>query len=416
MHGGLQTLDGGYFVGGSTESFGVTTLPDVYLIKTDSLGDTLWTRRYGGWNPDLCYSAQLTSDGGYIVAGSTWSYSPGGQGGYLLKLNSNDDTTWTKTYGGINEDWLFSVQQTPDQGYIICGSTQSFGAGYWDAWLIKTDSLGDTLWTRTWGGSSWDYGLDLDQTTDGGYIIVGWTNSFGVNGSDLWLIKTDANGNTQWQRIYGDLGWDEVRVIHQLSNGGYIVAGFQEYPPGSNYSDAYLIRTDINGDSLWTKHYGYDDYDEIISSLQPTSDGGYIACGFTNAYGAGLSDVWLLKFSADTFGITEDFDFKRTTAQYSMAISPNPLRNKTVILFGHVESGKRIVNDDSNQAWVLKIYDVAGRLVKDYTALLSHFESDNQINWNGSDNAGYSLPPGVYFVHLVNNDHTTIIRKVIKLE
>jgi len=410
----LQTPDGGYFVAGWTESFGPTSLPDVYLIKTDSLGDTLWTRRYGSWNPDLCYSAQLTSDGGYIVAGSTWSYGPGGQSGYLLKLNSYGDTTWTKTYGGIDEDLLWSIQQTPDGGYIICGFTASYGAGGDDAWLIRTDSLGDTLWTRTYGGSSWDYGVCVDQTADGGYIISGRTNSFGVGGSDLWLIKTDANGSLQWQRTYGDTGFDEGRAIYQLANGGYIVAGFQEFPPGFGYADAYLIRTDINGDTIWTRRYGYDGYWDDICSFQPIPDLGYIACGATNAYGAGFSDVWLLKFDADTFDIGEDT--KKTIPLYNMVISPNPFRNKTVISFDHGASGKGILTNDRNQPLALKIYDSAGRLVKDYTALLRHPVSNNRISWDGSDHTGYLLPSGVYFMHLDNNDHTILIKKVIKIE
>ena len=165
-----QTSDGGYIVLGST-------VPFAYLLKTDSKGDTLWTKTYGGSGSDYGASVQQTVDGGYIIVGTT-NFGAGSTDVYLIKTDVNGDPLWTKAYGGTGVEQGMYVQETSDGGYIITGFTISFGAGGSDVYLIKTDSIGDTLWTRTFGGTSDDYGHSVYQATDGGYVIVGYTNSF----------------------------------------------------------------------------------------------------------------------------------------------------------------------------------------------------------------------------------------------
>ena len=152
-------------------------------------GDTLWK----------------TTDEGYIITGHTWSYDI-----WLIKTNASGDTLWTKTFGGMDFDWSFSVQQTADGGYIITGWTESFGAGDRDIWLIKTNANGDTLWTKTFGGNGDDGGSQVQQTIDEGYIITGWTESFGAGDDDIWLIKTNADGDSLWTKTFGGGGLDEV--------------------------------------------------------------------------------------------------------------------------------------------------------------------------------------------------------------
>ena len=201
-----QTTDAGYIVAGGTLSFGNSY--QVYLIKTNASGDTLWTRTYGGTNYDYGRSVQQTSDAGYIIAGFTNSFGAGGMDVYLIKTNASGDTLWTRTYGGTDNDPGYSVQQTSDTGYIVAGATHSFGAGD-DVYLIKTDGSGDTLWTRTYGGTNQDLGYSVRQTSDGGYIIVGSTNSFGAGNYDVWLIKTNASGDTLWTRTYGGTNPDQ---------------------------------------------------------------------------------------------------------------------------------------------------------------------------------------------------------------
>jgi len=168
------------------------------LIKTNANGDTLWTKTYGGADHDEGHSVQQTTDGGYIITGFTFSFGIGTINVYLIKTDANGDTLWTKTYGGYGDDEGYDIQQTTDSGYIITGATGSFGAGGSDIYLIKTKSNGDTLWTKIYGESFFDEGLSVQQTNDGSYIIAGYTSSFGSSQSygGIYLIKTDANGNS----------------------------------------------------------------------------------------------------------------------------------------------------------------------------------------------------------------------------
>jgi hypothetical protein len=285
-----QTSDGGYIVAGYTKSFGAGKT-DVYLVKTDSSGDTLWTRTYGGSYWDRGYSVQQTSDGGYIIAAETWSFGAGAYDVYLLKTDSFGDTLWTRTYGGSRDEHGSSVQQTSDGGYIIAGETWSFGAGGDDVWLVKTDSSGDTLWTRTYGGSRDDRGRSVQQTADGGYIIAGCSTRFGE--WDVYLVKTDSSGNTLWTRTYGGRSEDVGYSLQQTSDGGYIIAGYTDSFGAGSY-DVYLLKTDSSGDTLWTRTYGGSDED-LGYSVQQTTDGGYVIAGDSRSFGAGRYDVGLLR-------------------------------------------------------------------------------------------------------------------------
>jgi hypothetical protein len=234
-----QTSDGGYIVAGYTSSFGAGGR-DIFLIKTDASGNVEWAKTYGGTYWDEAYSVQQASDGGYIVAGWTYSWD----GILLIKTDANGDVQWAKTYGGTGSDIASSVQQTSDGGYIVAGHTNSFGAGYYDIFLIKTDASGNVQWAKTYGGTYSDYASSVQQTSDGGYIVAGTTRSFGAYWYNIFLIKTDANGNVQWAKTYGETDGDEAYYARQTSDGGYIVAG----GTGSlSVEGAFLIKTDANG-------------------------------------------------------------------------------------------------------------------------------------------------------------------------
>ena len=287
-----QTSDGGYVICGSTGSYGAGS-NDLWLIKTDENGDTLWTKTYGGEASERGSYVQQTSDEGYIICGSTFSYGAGSYDLWLIKTDENGDTVWTKVYGGEGYDAGCSVQQTADLGYIIAGYTNSFGAGVFDVWLIKTDLSGDTLWTKVYGGAGYDWGYSVQQTSDDGYVICGSTDSFGAGYNSLWLIKTDENGDSLWTKTYGGEQWDAGSFVQQTSDGRYIISGSTgSYGAGSD--DIWLIRTDEIGDTLWTKTYG-GEASERGSYVQQTSDGGYVICGSTGSYGAGSDDLWLIK-------------------------------------------------------------------------------------------------------------------------
>jgi hypothetical protein len=300
-----QTKDGGYVIAGYTTST-LFDLADVYLIKTDANGDTLWTRTYGDtYYVDSGRSVQQTTDGGYIIAGHTF-YTSGGSNSdiYLIKTDTSGNTLWTRTYGGSGAEYSESVQQTTDGGYIIAGYTNSFGADIYDVYLIKTDTSGNTLWTRTYGGNPFNMGLSVLQTIDSGYVIAGYTNSFGADGFDVYFIKADANGDTLWTRTYGGSNNDYGHSVHKSTDGGYVIAGCTK-SFGAGGLDVYLIKTDANGDTLWTRTYGGSGA-ETGWSVQQTTDGGYIIAGYTNSFGAGDLDVWLIRIEAElpSFAVT----------------------------------------------------------------------------------------------------------------
>jgi hypothetical protein len=240
-----QTSDGGYIVVGYTSAFVGGKEEDVYLIKTDAAGQALWTRTYGGTDADRGSSVQQTSDGGYIVAGCT--FVAGWTKAYLIKADAAGETLWTRTYGGTRGDDGLWAQQTSDGGYIVAGFTSSFGVGG-DVYLIKTSALGDTQWTRTYGGMSSDQVFSAQQTSDGGHIVAGQTQSFGAGSADVYLIKTNAAGDTLWTRTYGGTNWDWGFSVQQTLDGGYIVAGETD-SKGAGHLNVYLIKADTNGNS-----------------------------------------------------------------------------------------------------------------------------------------------------------------------
>jgi uncharacterized repeat protein (TIGR02543 family) len=305
-----QTTDSGYIVAGLTTSFGAGA-SDAYLIKTDASGNTLWTKTFGGtFGDELASAVQQTTDGGYIVAGG-YSIRQGNRDAYLIKTDANGNTLWTKTFGETNDDLANAVRQTTDGGYIVAGYTTSFGTIGGDAFLIKTDASGNTLWTKTFGGTNGDLAQAVQQTTDGGYIVAGFTKSFGAGNWDAYLIKTDASGNTLWTKTFGGTGDDQAYAVQQTTDGGYIVAGLTNYSDAIS-GDAFLIKTDANGNTLWTKTFGGTNHDYIYG-VQQTTDGGYIVAGLTLSFGAGASDVYLIKTDANgnilwtkTFGGTNN--------------------------------------------------------------------------------------------------------------
>ena len=268
--------------------FGSCNKDDDEVVPNSS---NTWTKTFGGTSSDEGHSVKQTTDSGYIITGST-GYGIGSDV-YLIKTNENGDSLWTKTFGGTDIEQGSSVQQTTDGGYIITGSTSSFGNGSSDVYLIKTDDGGNEEWTKTFGGTNSDQGLSVQQTTDGGYIITGYTYFLGSGICDLFLIKTDENGVEQWTKTFGGTGNDRGSSVQQSKDGGYIITGGTN-SLGNGDDDVYLIKTDESGNELWTKIFGGTGYDEGIS-VQQTTDGGYIITGNTDSFGNGGTDVYLIK-------------------------------------------------------------------------------------------------------------------------
>ncbi|MDH5466520.1 MAG: hypothetical protein OEY25_03790 [Candidatus Aminicenantes bacterium] len=290
-----QTSDGGYIVTGLSESFGAGSF-DFWVLKLTLTGEIEWQRAYGGIYWDVAYSIQQTSDGGYVVAGLTSSYGAGYEDSWILKLNSVGDIEWQYTYGGSQDDSFHSIQQTSDGGYIAAGDTVSFGEGSNDIWVLKLFSTGDIEWQYTYGSISSDYASSIQQTSDGGYIVAGSSESFGDIDSDFWILKLDSNGDIEWQYVYGAIQDDSFHSIQQTSDGGYIVAG-DTLSFGDGSDDIWVLKLFSTGEIEWQRAYGGDGGD-YARSIQQTSDGGYVVAGYTSSFGMGSVDFWILKLNS----------------------------------------------------------------------------------------------------------------------
>jgi hypothetical protein len=295
-----QTTDGGYIVAGYSRSFDTSANYQVYLVKTNVVGDTLWTRTYGGTQDDYANSVQQTKDGGYILAGYTTSFISGADSGsiYLIKANANGNLLWSKALGGTSQyNDGYSVRQTFDKGYIVTGYSNGFGDLNGDAYLFKTDSSGNVAWTKTYGSPGIDWGNSVKQTSDSGYVVAGTSSFDSLTLTDVYLIKTNALGDTLWTKTYGGPGYDYGQDVQQTTDGGYIITGYTNSCDTCDNS-VYLIKTDASGDLLWSNTNGGVGDDEGNYVVQ-TPDGGYAVGGFSNSFGAGDYDFYLIKTDAN---------------------------------------------------------------------------------------------------------------------
>lgn len=297
-----QTNDNGYISVGVTDAFGVGAF-DVFAIKTDSSGNPIWKKAIGETSSDFANDVQQTSDSGFIVCGYSISSFSGGFAGeniYLIKLNSNGSILWSKIIGGVGNERANSVRQTSDGGFIIAGTTNSWGAGGNDFYLVKTDGNGNISWTKTFGGALDDVANSVKQTSDGGYIVAGETNSFGAGDIDYYLIKTDALGTLTWSKTFGGGGSDWLYSVVQASDDGYVMGGYSISFLGAGEADAVVIKTDITGSILWSKTYG-EQYGDVASSIVRTNDNGYALAGGQSSFPFSMVDKGLL-FKIDSVG------------------------------------------------------------------------------------------------------------------
>jgi uncharacterized delta-60 repeat protein len=341
-----QTSDGGYVVAGYTQSFGAGNT-DFCVLKLNSDGTVFWQKTYGGANYDEANSIQQTSDGGYIVAGYTQSFGAGFYDFCVLKLNSDGTVSWQKTYGGAGHDYASSIQQTSDSGYIVTGITLSFGAGaYYDFWVLKLTSTGTVSWQKRYGGTSDDYANSIQQTSDGGYIVAGYTQSFGADSYDFWVLKLNSDGTVAWQKTYGGANYDDAYSIQQTSDDGYIVAGRTSSFGAGSY-DFWVLKLNSDGAVAWQKRYGGADW-ELAYSIQQTSDGGYIVAGYTQSFGAGSYDFWVLKLNSN--GIVA-WQKRYGGADWELAYSIQQTSDGGYIVAGWTES----FGVGGEDFWVLKL-------------------------------------------------------------
>ena len=288
-----QTSDGGFI------SFGGS--PNAYMVRASSEGEFLWNRTYGKVGYELeCFAGQQTSDGGYMLIGGSRGFFADYGDAWLGKTDETGDMLWNRTYGGEGHEYAFSGQQTADGGYILAGVAYPLGINNGDFYLVKTDSYGNMEWNKTYGGSSNEAAWSVQQTSDGGCILAGETYSFGAGYTDCWLVKTDSNGKMEWNKTYGGNWFDVAYCVRQTTDGGYVFAGFQGWDGGQHMhgGSAYVFKTNSSGeiesgdgfsgtpaDSGWARAY----------SVKETSDGGFIVAGDTSVEGQSGGRMFLLK-------------------------------------------------------------------------------------------------------------------------
>ncbi|NIN53121.1 MAG: hypothetical protein GTO23_08195, partial [Nitrososphaeria archaeon] len=291
-----ETSDEGYITAGYTYSFGAGEA-DYWILKLTSEGVVEWQFTYGGIGDDIASFIQETSDGGYVVTGYTHAYGVQTSDIWILKLTSEGELEWQHDYGGAGNDKSYSVQQTSDGGYIVAGSTQYLGSLDLDFWVLKLTSAGFFDWQSIYGGYGDDVAYFAQETSDDGYIVAGDSNSFGFKESELWVVKLNSLGSIEWENIYGGNDNDYLSFIQETSDGGYIVAGYTD-SFGAGGSDALVLKLTSEGNVEWQRAYG-GSQEDVAYCIQETREGGFIAAGYTESFGAGESDFFLLKLFSD---------------------------------------------------------------------------------------------------------------------
>ena len=337
-----QTSDSGYVVTAETQSFG----SGVYNIKTDITGNVSWSRVYnngygnnvkeipgggyitvGRYNNSFCllrsgasgnllwekqyaggvdmegYSIVSAAGGGYVMAGYTDVIGAGGTDIYVVRTDSSGNTIWTKTYGGSGSEGLagwgnISIHKIQAGGYVIGGYTNSFGSGDYDVYMIRIDTAGNVVWSKTFGGAGIDrgYGNSINTTFHNTIILTGFTNSFGAGSNDVYFMEVDLNGNLLFSKTYGGAGDDVGSSVQETLDGGYIIGGYTNSFGAGDY-DIYLLKISNAGNLLWSKTFGGTGSDRCYD-LKQSLDSGYILTGYENSYGAGADDIFLLKTNA----------------------------------------------------------------------------------------------------------------------
>ncbi len=413
-----QTNDGGFIVSASKQiepgemnEGGVWAL---WLLKTDALGDTIWTKTYDA-SYDVVYyddvgdnyrgvSVQKTSDGGYVLTGLSQWNDTSENDFLLIKTDSQGNEEWRQTYGTNSADVSTFVQQTSDGGFILSGWTLSLGQA--KALVIKTDSVGDSLWSAIYdyGQSGRDISNRIRQTSDGGYIITGTASQINSYDRNVWLIKTDPQGSQIWVNTFGDgeiTGGIDVQEIAD----GYIIAGFIS-GEGEESSEGWLLRTNALGDTVWTIILEQNTPTNGFLSVQKTEDNGYITVGvISNDNGQEEDlDVWLVKTQPDPVGISEDqinLINKFTLSQNY----PNPFNPETTINYNLINSGNVEI----------EIFNIKGQVVS--TLVNQNKEAGyHSVVWNGKDSSGNLVSSGLYLYKLIVDNKAIDMKKCLLLK
>ncbi len=438
---------------------------DIWVVKLDDFGDIQWEKSYGGGNWDESYAIRHAGDGGYIVAGLTFSAdgdisnNQGGADYWILKLDASGDIEWQNSYGGSDNDIANSILHTSDGGYIVSGYSESTDGdvtgnhnGY-DYWVVKLKENGDIEWAKSYGGSDEDRSKAIIETIDGGYLIAGESKSsdgdvtMNFGKKDIWIIKIDPFGALQWENSYGGSDEDYPASIYQTGDGGFIVSGGTKSTDSNivnnGWQDAWVIKLDGTGNLVWQQTYGGKDSD-YFNWIYQTENGGYIATGATESFNNDYRnpDVWIAKLSeSGELQTMKTFGGSRRDWAYTI---------KETTDGGYITAGFTSSNDgdvSGNRGvydiWVVKFTDISGiEQTQETPEIIIYPEiADDKISieYNGISanlhtsvysitgqkllgqplNGKYleidvsSLPIGMYFLK-IDKANGTAIRKFIK--
>jgi hypothetical protein len=425
-----RTTDNGFILAGSSASDisgdkteNTNGYDDYWIVKTDANGSVQWQNTIGGNEDDILFSIDNLIDGGYILGGESFSDSTGDKTDscwsqfasdfWLVKTDSAGNVLWDKTIGGTGTDYLYSVSETTDNGFILGGwsnsslsgdKTENSNGGD-DFWIVKTDSSGNIQWQNTIGGSAREYLKTIEQTTDGGYIIGGVSLS-GISGDktegnigmeDYWIVKIDSIGNIQWQNTIGGTNEEELYSVGQTVDGGFLIAGASrsgisgdKTESNNGNFDCWLIKTDSSGTIEWQQTIGGSDFD-LLSAVKETNDGGYLLGGssFSNISGdktensKGAFDYWVIKI--DSIG---NILWQKTIGgnDYDILLCIEQLNDGSLILGGY---SKSIVSGDKTETcfgdedfWIVKLAPDPTAIVEDNFPALDFNLFPNPSNGN----------------------------------
>ncbi len=338
----IELADGSIVMTGVTHNFGAGD-ENIYTVRADANGNLEWSFVNGGNQEDYGYGICQLPNGMIIIAGATQSFGAGQRDGYAMSINEQGDTSWTMLCGGPALDGLFSVTPSYDGQIIATGYTFSSGAGNADVYMCKIDTLGNLIWEKTFGGPSNDHGYKIIPTSDFGYIMVGRTESFSSGGQDVYIIKTDSLGNLLWSRAYGGIDMDGANSVIEHSNGNFSIAGYtRSYGHGQN--DMLLLTVNAQGDLISSYAYGGEDFD-YGQSLSLINNQIYLI-GYTNSFGNGSDDIYVVKPDANLSNChSMEIIPDETPTSDSLDTLTSPIKRGGYLILSQTQSGNTYAED-----------------------------------------------------------------------
>ena len=443
----VQTMDGGYLIGGHTESFGAGSSYDGYFLKLDGLGNIQWEQRATGSSYESIRDLKELSNGDFILLGNASSIGTGAISTYAIRLSSTGVVLWSKAYGAPAQEQGYSVMELSNGDLILSSGTNSYGSGILDELLIRIDNMGNIIWSKYYGGGGTDILYSTKMLSDGNIIAVGVTDSYGAGGDEILLSKIDTGGNLIWTKTYGGINTDRGEDVEENKNGEIIIAGYTN-SYGSGGYDKLLISVDNNGNINWSKTYGGtgdDEVDRWAKAMTIASDTGIVIVGGTKSFGFGDDEVYVIKTNSCGESYCNEQSVVLSTASQSPSFGIAPLTvtnggtfSNTVSISSQINFNENLLCDSNlvsinkeiatkdiftiypnpfsnilsiympqkNKDVDIQIVDVTGKLVLDYNKQVKSGKVELYVQ---------NLQTGVYFILLTTSDGYIQKEKLIKM-